>query len=116
MVPRSQRYVPSPILSRQIGTDLLNREIKTPSFHCHKTSKNFTNDSVELERKVESARPSLEKIENDRELMSVVLSSTNRLRRLIPKQSLDLNQNCSFSMEGRDLRLPKILNRAAQRH
>jgi hypothetical protein len=65
---------------------------------------------------VETARSSLEKIDNEDELISVVLSSTNKLRRVVHKQSLDLKHNYNISVDDRYLQLPKILNKASQRH
>lgn len=54
------RYAPSPLRDRPIAADISNRTIRTPSFEGRRRSAKGRSGQ-EQERKVETARPSLEK-------------------------------------------------------
>jgi hypothetical protein len=55
-----QRYAPSPLRDRPIAADISNRNIRTPSFEG-KRREVAARNRQEDGRKVETARPSLEK-------------------------------------------------------
>lgn len=95
--------------------DISNHEVRTPSFHCRKRESQVGGETIEVERKVETARPSLGKIENQDELFSGVLLTSHKLRRVVRKQSLEMKDCYSVSIEERNFRLPKILNKAGMR-
>jgi len=49
----------SALAIREVGADLSNRDIKTPSFRCKSRYGDGKKDSIEFERKVETARASI---------------------------------------------------------
>jgi len=54
--------MPTPIISRKIAADISNRENRTPSFQCRRRDRSLKNETINIERKVETARPSQQKI------------------------------------------------------
>jgi hypothetical protein len=104
-----------PSMPRQIGGDISNRDLKTPSFRCRSRYNSSLGDTIDQERKVETARTSLEKSDLQESQMFSQMSSSQKMRsgsckpRALSKESMTVN------LDEKHLRLPKILNRALLR-
>ena len=110
--PQQQRYSPNAIFTRQIGADISNRDAQTPSFTNRRKESTSQDDTIEVERKVETARPSLGKMDYQNELFYGVLSSPHKLKRVLHKQSLEMKQCYSINIEDRHFHLPQIPNKS----
>lgn len=100
--PRPARYGFSPLSSRQMGLDLSNREVRTPSFDCRKHD---SAGKAGAERKAGTARGA-----GESEELGCTFSGAGR-RGKGGQESIDFKNSCSIDLDGQQWRLPKILNR-----
>jgi hypothetical protein len=108
--PHPGRYGLSPLSSRQMGLDLSNREVRTPSFDCRKHESAGRVAGAGEERKAETARGAVEKHDELGCTFSGVLGG-RRVKRESRQQSIDFKNSCSIDLDEQQWRLPKILNR-----
>lgn len=104
--PHPCRYGPTPFSprsSRQMGVDLSNREVRTPSFDCRKHSAG----RARRERKAGTARGA-EEVE---ELGCTFSGAGRRVQRGSGQESIDFKNSCSIDLDEQQWRLPRILNR-----
>ena len=102
----------SALAIREVGADLSNRDIKTPSFRCRSRYGDGKKDTIEVERKVETARASIEQsFEGERRDNSLNVSKKVQ-RRSLGRDRTPLKAGYSVSIDDRFVRLPKILHRS----
>lgn len=92
---------------RPIGTDLSNRQPQTPSFRCRDRYSSATQDTIDEERKVETARPSLDKTyQPEHPVLSLMTSSRKPSSKSRCKG--EIKQGGTINFDGHHLRLPRL--------
>lgn len=102
---------PQPI-SRYLEQEGTKRDIKTPSFRCKSRCSSSMQETIDQERKIQTARTSLQKsfeVQGDNLTLQFVSQALQPVRE---KRRSFFDEKRSLSVETKSVRLPKILKRA----